>query len=131
MKLLLDTHVLLCALIAPERLRDGLRRALADRAHDVLFSAASIWEIAIKRALGRTGFAFEPADIATTALRVPFDELPVRAEHAAAVRSLPALHADPFDRMLIAQAIVEGAMLVSEDKVIARYQAPLRAPSEF
>lgn len=131
MKLLLDTHVLLWALITPERLHGGLRLVLADRSHDVLFSAASIWEIAIKRALDRPGFTFEPADILATALRVPFVELPVRAEHAAAVRTLPALHADPFDRMLIAQAIVEGAMLVSEDKAIGRYPAPLRSPSEF
>jgi PIN domain nuclease of toxin-antitoxin system len=131
MRLLLDTHVLLWALMAPQRLLPGLRQVLVDPAHEVLFSAASIWEIAIRRGLDRPAFAFEPADIAAAARAVPFAELPVCAGHAAAVRTLPALHADPFDRLLIAQATAEGALLVSDDSAVLRYPAPVRAPADF
>lgn len=131
MKLLLDTHVLLWALMAPQRLAAGLQRVLVDPAHEVLFSAASIWEIAIKRGLDRPAFLFEPADIAGAARGVPFAELPVHADHAAAVRTLPALHADPFDRLLIAQTVVEGALLVTADTAVLRYPIPVRAPGDF
>jgi len=131
MKLLLDTHVLLWALMTPERLAAGLQRVLVDPAHEVLFSAASIWEIAIKRGLDRPAFLFEPADIATAARSAPFAELPVHADHAAAVRTLPPLHADPFDRLLMAQTVVEGALLVTADTAILRYPVPVRAPGDF
>ena len=131
MKLLLDTHILLWALVTPERLAAGLRGVLVDPAHEVLFSAASIWEIAIKRGLDRPAFVFEPADIAAAARSAQFGELSVLADHAAAIRTLPALHADPFDRLLIAQAIAEGAVLVTADQAVKRYPAPIRTPIEF
>lgn len=131
MKLLLDTHILLWALVTPERLAAGLRGVLVDPAHEVLFSAASIWEIAIKRGLDRPAFVFEPADIAAAARSAQFGELSVHADHAAAIRTLPALHADPFDRLLIAQAIAEGAVLVTADQAVKRYPAPIRTPIEF
>ena len=102
MTLLLDTHVLLWALMAPQRLSPGLRAALTQPETRVQFSAASVWEIAIKRALGRPDFAFEPGTVAQAALDTDFEPLPVRHEHAARVRHLPPLHADPFDRLLLA-----------------------------
>ena len=88
----------------------------------VLFSAASIWQIAIKRTLGRLDFAFKPGAMAQAALDTKFDELAVRQTHAARVRHLPPLHADPFDRLLLAQAQAqaqcEGALLVTADQAV-------------
>lgn len=131
MKLLLDTHVLLWALMAPDRLTPALRAALEDPATQVLFSAASIWEVAIKRALDRPTFLFEPEDITQAAREAPFSELPIVAGHAEQVRRLPSLHTDPFDRMLIAQAVCEGALLVTADDAVARYPAPVRRVGDF
>ena len=131
MTLLLDTHVLLWALMSPERLRPGLHAALMAPETKVLFSAASVWEIAIKRALGRLDFAFEPETVAQAALDTEFDELAVRHTHAARVRHLPPLHADPFDRLLLAQAQCEGAMLVTADQALMAYPAPVRCVDDF
>lgn len=131
MTLLLDTHVLLWALMSPTRLSPSLKLALMDPANQVLFSAASIWEIAIKCALQRLDFDFEPETVAQAALETEFDPLPIRHEHAARVRHLPALHADPFDRMLLAQAQCEGAQLVTADRALMAYPAPLRWVDDF
>jgi len=131
MTLLLDTHVLLWVLMAPERLGTGLQAALVQQTNKVLFSAASIWEIAIKRALQRPDFAFEPEIVAQAALETEFDPLPVRHDHAAGVRRLPPLHADPFDRLLLAQAQIEGAQLVTADRTLMNYPAPLRWVDDF
>ncbi len=125
MRLLLDTHVLLWALMARRRLPKRLLAALADRETEVLFSAINIWEIAIKRALGRPAFAFGPDDVLDAALDAGFTELPVKAAHAARSGDLPPLHADPFDRLLVAQALCEPARLVTADTVIQRYPAPI------
>ncbi len=94
--------------MSPVRPGTGLRAALTQPATTVLFSAASIWEIAIKRALGRPGFAFEPETVAHAALDADFDALPIRHDHAARVGHLPPLHADPFDRLLLTQTQCEG-----------------------
>ncbi|GAB4038178.1 MAG: type II toxin-antitoxin system VapC family toxin [Rubrivivax sp.] len=131
MTLLLDTHVLLWALMAPERLSAGLRAALVQPGHTILFSAASIWEISIKRSLQRPDFGFEPETVAQAALETEFDPLPVRHEHAARVRHLPPLHADPFDRLLLAQAQCEGAQLVTADRALMSYPAPMRWADDF
>lgn len=125
MRLLLDTHVLLWALMARRRLPKRLLRALADPDTEVLFSAINIWEIAIKRARGRPAFAFGPDDVLDAALDAGFVELPVKAVHAARSGDLPPLHADPFDRLLVAQALCEPARLVTADTVIQRYPAPI------
>jgi PIN domain nuclease of toxin-antitoxin system len=124
MRLLLDTHVLLWALGLPEELRPDARRAIADPSNDVLVSTASAWEIAIKRALGRLD---APDDLAEALEVVGFDELPIRLEHALAVERLPPHHRDPFDRMLIAQALSEGLTIVTRDPRFAAYGVPLLA----
>jgi PIN domain nuclease of toxin-antitoxin system len=117
---LLDTHVLIWALVAPERLDPATRDIVADAAN-VLFSAASVWEIAIKAARRRIDFSFDPAVIAREARRVGFDELPVRASAASRVVNLPGRHADPFDRLLIAQTIDEDAVLLTADPQLPPY----------
>lgn len=131
MTLLLDTHVLLWALVAPHRLGDGLRRVLTLPDARVLFSAASVWEVAIKQALGRVDFNFEPDTVAQAAIDTDFEPLPVTHQHAARVRQLPLLHADPFDRLLIAQAQVEGVQLVTADRALMPYPAPVRWIEDF
>ncbi|MBK7517649.1 MAG: type II toxin-antitoxin system VapC family toxin [Betaproteobacteria bacterium] len=131
MILLLDTHVLLWTLMAPQRLSPALRAALTRTDTRVQFSAASVWEIAIKRALGRPDFAFEPDTVAQAALDTDFEPLPVRHDHAARVRHLPPLHADPFDRLLLAQAQCEGTQLVTADRALMAYPAPLRWVDDF
>lgn len=123
MTLLLDTHILLWALMAPQRLPAPLRDALADASNKVLFSAVSIWEVSIKRSLGRPDFGFTPDDVIGAALAAQFTELPVTARHAARVLDLPPLHADPFDRLLVAQALCEPARLVTADRAVAAYPA--------
>lgn len=126
MRVLLDTHVLMWALAEPRRLDRETRATIESRDIEVLFSAASIWEIAIKAGLGRSDFAFDPAEIARSALDTGFTELPVRSEAAAFVAQLPLLHRDPFDRVLVAQAIVEPATLLTADVQLAPYSELVR-----
>ena len=125
MRVLLDTHVLLWSLMEPERLPLDLRNALADPGHHVMFSAVNIWEVALKKSLGKPGFDFSPDDILRAARATQLVELPVSAEHAARVLSLERLHNDPFDRLLIAQALCEPARLLTADRMISRYSAPV------
>ena len=126
MRVLLDTHILMWALAEPWRL-DGETRATIESCDiEVLFSAASIWEIAIKAGLGHTDFAFDPTEIAGSALDTGFTELPVRAKAAALVAQLPLLHRDPFDRVLVAQAIVEPATLFTADAQLVPYSELVR-----
>lgn len=126
MKILLDTHVLLWVLGAPTRLTPEVLDAIEDPRNEVLFSAASIWEIAIKAAQGRPDFTNDPALIAGEARTVGFDELAVHARHTFALKSMPLHHRDPFDRLLLAQALTEPAWLYTADKQLARYGGPVR-----
>lgn len=121
--LLLDTNVLLTALIAPERLPADVLADLESIDNAVLFSAASIWEISIKCSLGRPDFDFEPEDISRLAIRTGFEELPVRAAHCHRVRSLPWHHRDPFDRLLIAQTETLPARLLTTDSLLSKYSS--------
>jgi len=121
MRVLLDTHVLLWALAEPPRLDAETRSTIESGVNEVLFSAASIWEIAIKSGIGRRDFAFDPAAIAQAALDTGFTELAVRSNAAALVAQLPLLHRDPFDRVLVAQAIVEPATLYTADQQLVPY----------
>lgn len=121
MRLLVDTHVLLWAAAEPERLPPSFREQLESPESEVLFSAASIWELAIKMQIGRLALAVAPEEIARTAAERGFDELPVTAVHAAGVRRLPLHHRDPFDRLLIAQAMHEPARLLTVDRMLAKY----------
>ena len=117
-RLLVDTHVLLWALGGDPNLGDDARQALADPRNDVFVSAVSIWEIAIKRALGKLKI---PSHLATVVEAAGFSELPVTFFHAEQAGSLPRHHGDPFDRMLVAQAQAEGLILVTADANIPRY----------
>ena len=99
MRLLLDTRLLLWALATPDRLDAATRALVEDPANEVFFSAASIWEIATKAALGRADFDARPDAVAEAARKTGFTELPVRAAAAARVADLPPLHRDPFDRL--------------------------------
>lgn len=121
MNLLLDTHLLLWA-AAHDRMMSARADALIrDEAHTLWFSAASIWEIAIKRALGRADFTADPDTMRAGLLANGYNELPVDGRHAAAVLRLPRHHADPFDRILVAQAEIEGLKLVTADAAVAAY----------
>ncbi|HLG89416.1 MAG TPA: type II toxin-antitoxin system VapC family toxin [Alphaproteobacteria bacterium] len=126
MKLLLDTHLLLWAAGEPKRLSKKARALIANTDTDLLFSPASLWEIAIKRGLGRDDFQVEPRLLRRGLLDNGYDELPITSEHAVAIGDLPPIHRDPFDRMLVAQAIVEGITLLTADPLVGRYPAPVR-----
>ena len=123
MRLLLDTHVFLWATAEPGRLAPSVRQALTAPTNSILVSVASVWEIAIKRALGRLDFPLEELDAILA--RAGFEPLPIAPGHAVAAGGLPRLHADPFDRMLIAQCLTDSLTLVSEDAAIATYDVPL------
>ncbi len=126
MRLLLDTHVLLWALASPKQLGKDARAAIEDPANVVLFSAASIWEIAIKASLKRTDFRVSPGEIAAVALESGFTELPVNSAAAAHTAKLPAHHRDPFDRILIAQAVTEPAVFYTADAQLEVYSDLVR-----
>jgi PIN domain nuclease of toxin-antitoxin system len=126
MRVLLDTHILLWALAAPRRLDRETRATIESSDTEVLFSAASIWEIAIKSGLGRSDFAFDAEEIAQAALDTGFTEVALRAKAAALVARLPLLHRDPFDRVLVAQAIVEPATLYTADQRLVPYSDLVR-----
>jgi PIN domain nuclease of toxin-antitoxin system len=121
MRLLLDTHILLWALGAPERLGAATRKLIEDPANEVLFSAASIWEIAIKASRGRPDFHANPGEVATSSRSTGFIELPVDAGAAAMVATLPPHHRDPFDRLLVAQAMAGPMRLYTADPILAVY----------
>lgn len=126
MKLLLDTHLLLWAAAEPERLPLQAAAAIENAENDLVFSAASLWEIAIKRGLGRPDFAVDPRLFRRGLLDNGYDELPITSEHAVAVDLLPPIHRNPFDRMLVAQSIVEGITLLTVDDLAAGYPGPVR-----
>jgi PIN domain nuclease of toxin-antitoxin system len=125
-KLLLDTHVLLWAAGLPDWLSPDAQVLLADPQHELLFSAASLWEVAIKRGLGRADFLVDPRVLRRGLLDNGYLELPIRSEHAVAVDGLPLHHKDPFDRLLVAQALVEGVTLLTADPMVALYPGPIR-----
>jgi PIN domain nuclease of toxin-antitoxin system len=118
MKLLLDTHVLLWALGAPSKIPPRTRAKLESRSNTVYASVASAWEIEIKRSLGKLK---APDDLEEQLRAASIEELPCRGSHVRALRSLPPIHRDPFDRMLIAQALAESLVLVTGDDVVASY----------
>jgi PIN domain nuclease of toxin-antitoxin system len=126
MKLLLDTQLLLWAAEAPARLSAAARKLMNEAGNDLMFSAASFWEIAIKRGLGRNDFRIDPRLLRRGLLDNDYTELQVGSDHAIAMEALPLLHEDPFDRILIAQAMVEGITLLTADPLIAQYAGPIR-----
>lgn len=126
MKFLLDTHFVIWIPIDDRRISRTARAVLLSAANEFVFSAASLWEIAIKRSQKRGDFAFDPREIRRQMIANGYDELSVEGSHAVSVDALPPIHKDPFDRLLIAQALVEGITLLTADPVIARYPGPIR-----
>ncbi|PRD44901.1 PIN domain nuclease [Phyllobacterium phragmitis] len=126
MKLLLDTHLLLWAAGEPERLSTAALAEIENPDNELIFSAASLWEVAIKRGLGREDFTVDPRLLRRGLLDNGYQELDVSGLHAVGVDGLPPIHKDPFDRILIAQSIVEGITLLTVDERIAQYPAPVR-----
>ncbi len=122
MKLLLDSHVVVWWAVTPGRLRADAHAAIASPDNEVFLSAASVWELGLKIAQGKLAL---PGEFAARLLAQGFDELAVRIGHATRAATLPALHGDPFDRLLIAQALEEGLMLVTGDQAIRRYDVPV------
>lgn len=125
MKLLLDTHILLWAAVDVTRLSSRARRLLNAPDTELLFSVASIWEVAIKTSLGRADFDVDSVTLRRGLLEGGYMELPITGEHVITAGALPALHGDPFDRILIAQALVEGVPLVTSDRRIHQYPVPI------
>lgn len=132
MRLLLDTHILLWAAVDSPKLGEGrlpaaTRRLLEDENNELVFSAASIWEVTIKNGLGRPDFQFDPGLLARSLVGNGYTELRVSSAHAVTVAELPDHHRDPFDRLLLAQAKVEGMQLLTNDGEIAKYKGwPVR-----
>jgi PIN domain nuclease of toxin-antitoxin system len=126
MKLLLDTQILLWAAGQSKRLSPRARKLIENPDNELLFSAASMWEITIKSTLGRDDFRVEPRVLRRGLLDNGYIELPITSEHAVSVDTLASLHRDPFDRLLLAQALVEGVTLITADDQLARYRGPVR-----
>ncbi len=126
MRLLPDTHLLLWAVGRVARLPPTARDLMADPGNKLFFSAASIWEIAVKRSLGRPGFATDPRMVRSELLAQDYEELPITSDHGVEVDGLALIHKDPFDRLLVAQAMVEGIVLLTADARLARYPGPIQ-----
>ncbi len=126
MKLLLDTHLLLWAAGQPDRLPAKARALIDDRDNELVFSPASIWEVVIKHGLRRADFQVDARLLRRGLLDNGYGEIAITSNHVVAIDSLPRLHRDPFDRLLIAQSVVEGITLLTADALVARYPAPVQ-----
>ena len=126
MKILLDTHLLLWAAGMPDRLPPEARALIEHPETEPIVSAASLWEVAIKSGIGRTDFNVDPRLLRRGLLENGYTELAVTGAHATAVDLLPPIHKDPFDRILVAQAQIEGITLLTTDEIVARYPGPIR-----
>lgn len=126
MRLLIDTHLLIWAAEGIERLSAEAIELMDDPENVLIFSVASIWEVAIKQTLSRSDFSADASLMRRGLLESGYEELPINAAHAIAVANLPGIHNDPFDRMLIAQAGTEGLLLLTADRRLAAYPGPVR-----
>ena len=126
MRLLPDTHLLLWSSGDPSRLRPEAIQLLNDPSNEVFFSVVSIWETAIKHARGRPDFVVDPRTLRNGLLRHDYRELNVTGAHALGIATLPPFHKDPFDRLLIAQASIEGLTLLTQDDTLLRYPGDIR-----
>ena len=126
MRLLLDTHILIWAATEPERLSRTASSLIEDVDNETVFSAVSLWEIAIKRGRGRDDFRIDPGLFRRNLFNNGYAELAMTGAHAAGIANLPPLHKDPFDRMLVAQAMIEGLTLVTADPAVAKYPGAIR-----
>ena len=125
MKLLLDTHLLLWAAAGSDRLPPRAYALMTDPKNELLFSVASLWEIVIKNGLKRDDFQVDVRLLRRSLLDNGYVELPILSEHAVAIDALPPIHKDPFDRLLVAQASVEGTYLLTDDATVAQYPGPV------
>lgn len=121
MRVILDTHILIWALAEPERLSDPVRQLIQNAQTRVLFSTVSIWEIGIKAAMLKPAFIWKPETILDEAKAIGFEECVISSAAAIAAAALPKHHGDPFDRLLIGQALQEPARLITADKILGRY----------
>ena len=126
MKLLLDTHLLLWAAGRPEKLSATAREIIENPENELFFSAASLWEVAIKAGLGSSDFRVNPRLLRRGLLDNGYGEVPVTSMHAVALESLPPIHKDPFDRILIAQAQAEGIVLLTSDDAVSQYPGAIQ-----
>ena len=126
MRVLLDTHLVLWTFLETRRLSAQARSILEAPENKLVYSSVVLWEIGIKRALGKKNFQVDPRVLRRAMLDSGYEELPVLGQHAVEVDALPPIHKDPFDRILIAQAMVEGITLLTADPVIAQYPGPIR-----
>lgn len=126
MKLLLDTHILLWAAGQPEQLPTKALKLLNDPHNELLFSPANLWEITIKRSLGRKDFQVDPRLLRGGLMDNGYSELMIASKHVMIINELPHLHKDPFDRILVAQAIAEDILLLTTDAIVAQYPGPIR-----
>lgn len=126
MKLLLDTHLLVWAAAEPAKVPTAVRRLMKHPDSELLFSAASLWEVSIKRGLGRPDFQPDVRLLRRNLLDNGYVELPILSSHVLVLDGLPRIHKDPFDRILVAQAIAEGITLVTVDGRLAEYPGPIR-----
>ena len=127
MKLLLDTHLLLWAAGMPQRLPEEARALIEQQDTELIVSAASLWEIAIKNGLGRQDFMVDPHLLRRGLLENGYAELAITGAHAVAVNLLPPIHKNPFDRIMVAQAQIESLTLLTTDEIVSRYPGPIRA----
>ncbi|HEX4159450.1 MAG TPA: type II toxin-antitoxin system VapC family toxin [Rhizomicrobium sp.] len=125
-RLRIDTQLLLWAAGEPGKLPRAARRLIEDNNNELIFSAASLWELAIKSQIGRDNFQLDPRIFRRSLLDNKYTELPITGEHAIAVPDLPAIHKDPFDRMLVAKGRCEGLTLLTADPLVARYPGPIQ-----
>ncbi len=126
MRLLLDTHILLWTIAESRRLSTEARALIGDGGSEITFSVVTLWEVAIKTARRRADFHVEVSSLRRQLLDNGYAELAVAGAHAVALAILPPLHKDPFDRMLVAQAMVEGLTLLTADPAVAKYPGPIR-----
>ncbi len=126
MRLRLDTHILLWTIAESRRLSAEGRALIGDASSEVTFSVVNLWEVAIKTGRGRDDFKIDVSSLRRRLFDNGYAELAVTGSHAVALATLPRLHKDPFDRMLVAQATVEGVTLVTGDPAVARYPGPIR-----
>lgn len=126
MNLLVDTHLLLWAAFRSAKLSGAARREMGDPANTLWFSVISVWEVAIKRAQNKPDFPIDPGPFRAGLLANGYLELAVEGRHCVGVAGLPRLHGDPFDRLLVSQAAVDGLVLLTSDRKLAAYDAPIR-----
>jgi PIN domain nuclease of toxin-antitoxin system len=126
MKVLLDSHLLVWSAAQTTKLPAETRVFLEDQNNMLFFSSASIWELSVKHALGKGDIPVHPRVLHHALQKQDFHELPLTSQHAFVLETLPLIHKDPFDRILIAQATCEGMLLLTSDETVAKYQGPIR-----